>query len=192
MAGCPWGLGHPAGVLAIMPFAVSFSILNNRKSAGHRLVDPCLSRRVSQRHPAGVPGIFLVYVPFSFLKIPERFRKDPGNALRAFPGIPLESMARNPPKPIIQGIRGFQSISRILSPQYGWGSLFFSEVVLERASQSWSWNSQQYWGHFWSLPRGSAGLHCYFSDKTKKCKCKCNHVNYHRGRKHYLMKSQQI
>ena len=34
-------------------------------------------------------------------------------------------------------------------PQYGWGRLFFSEVVLERASQSRSWNSQQYWAHFW-------------------------------------------
>ena len=28
--------------------------------------------------------------------IPEKFRKDPGNALRAFPGIPLESMAGIP------------------------------------------------------------------------------------------------
>ena len=29
------------------------------KSMGHRPVDPCLSRRVSQKHPAGVPRIFL-------------------------------------------------------------------------------------------------------------------------------------
>ena len=27
---------------------------------------------------------------------PEKFRKDPGNALRAFPGIPLESTAGIP------------------------------------------------------------------------------------------------
>ena len=52
-------LGHPAGVPAKMPFSVRFSIVNNRKSPGHRPVDPCLSRRVSQGHPAGVPGIFL-------------------------------------------------------------------------------------------------------------------------------------
>ena len=29
-------------------------------------------------------------------EIPEEFRKDPGNALRAFPGIPLESTAGMP------------------------------------------------------------------------------------------------
>ena len=29
-------------------------------------------------------------------EIPERFRKDPGNALRAFPGVPLESTAGMP------------------------------------------------------------------------------------------------
>ena len=34
-------------------------------------------------------------------KIPEKFRKDPGNALRAFPGILLDSTARTPQTPII-------------------------------------------------------------------------------------------
>ena len=35
----------------------------------------------------------------------EKFRKDPGNALKAFPGVPLESAALGAPKrPIIQGI----------------------------------------------------------------------------------------
>ena len=29
-------------------------------------------------------------------EIPEKFRKDPGNALRAFPGIPFESTAGMP------------------------------------------------------------------------------------------------
>ena len=29
-------------------------------------------------------------------EIPEKFRKDPGNALRAFPGIPVESTAGMP------------------------------------------------------------------------------------------------
>ena len=44
-------LEHPAGVPAKMPLSVRFSIANNRKSLGHRPVDPCL-----------------VYVPFSFLQ----------------------------------------------------------------------------------------------------------------------------
>ena len=51
-------VGHPAGVPAKMCFSVSFSIVNHRKSLGHRPVYPCLSCRVSQGHPAGVPGIF--------------------------------------------------------------------------------------------------------------------------------------
>ena len=53
MAGYPWGNA------AKMPFSVRFSVVNNRKSPGHRPVDPRLSRRVSQGHRAGVLGIFL-------------------------------------------------------------------------------------------------------------------------------------
>ena len=35
---------------------------------GYRPVDPYLSRRVSQEHPAGVPGVFSqAYATFSFL-----------------------------------------------------------------------------------------------------------------------------
>ena len=48
-----------------MPFSGRYSTVNNRKSLGHRPVDPRLSRRVSQGHPAGVPGIFLKFMcPF--------------------------------------------------------------------------------------------------------------------------------
>ena len=47
------------------------------------------------------------------------------------------------PKPF-EASRAFPEFS---PPQYGWGRLF-SELVPERASQSWSWNSQQYWGYF--------------------------------------------
>ena len=40
---------------------------NNRKSLGHWPVEPCLSHRVSQGHPAGVPGISLKFMcPFLF------------------------------------------------------------------------------------------------------------------------------
>ena len=53
--------------------------------------------------------------------LPEKFRKDPGNPLRAFPGIPLGSTQR---------------ISRIVSPAVRLGTPLFSEVVPERASQS--------------------------------------------------------
>ena len=62
------------------------------------------------------------------------------------------------PSPIIQGIWGFQSVSRILSPPVRLGSPLFSELVPERASQSWSWNSQQYWGCFWEEDFPLSGL----------------------------------
>ena len=52
--------------------------------------------------------------------------KDPGNALRAFPGISLESTAGMPQNPIIQGIRGFQSVSIIVSPPVRAGDASFS------------------------------------------------------------------
>ena len=81
-------------------------------------------------------------------KFRKKLRKEPGNALRAFAGIPLGSTAGIPQNPIIQGISGFQSISRILSPPVQLGAPLFSEVVPERACQSWSWNSKQYWGYF--------------------------------------------
>ena len=73
-------------------------------------------------------------------EIPEKIRKDPGNALRAFPGIPVEEYGWDPPSPIIQGIGGFQSISRILSPPVRLGTPPFfrsgsgeglSELVME-------------------------------------------------------------
>ena len=68
-------------------------------------------------------------------EFPEEFRKDPGNALKVFPEIPLEAPVH------------FQNS---FTPPIRLGTLFFfSEVVPERASQSRSWNFQQYWGHFW-------------------------------------------
>ena len=66
----------------------------------------------------------LGHTPSTVGKFLKKFQKDPGNALRAFPGIPLESVA---------------------------GDSSFSEMVPERASQSWSWNSQQYWGYSWKM-----------------------------------------
>ena len=70
-------------------------------------------------------------------EIPEKFRKDPGNALREFPGIPLESTAGIPQALQFKAFEASRAFPEFSPPQYGWGRLFFSE-----------WNSQQYWGYF--------------------------------------------
>ena len=55
-------------------------------------------------------------------KIPERHRK----CSQSFSWNFRREYGWDPPSPTIQGIWGFQSISRIVSPpQYGWGRLFF-------------------------------------------------------------------
>ena len=74
-------------------------------------------------------------------EIPENFRKDPGNALRAFPGVPLESTAGMPPKPYnSRHLRLPERFPRILSLpiRAGDASLFrigsgegLSELVME-------------------------------------------------------------
>ena len=78
-------------------------------------------------------------------EILETFQIDPGNALRAFPGIPLESRGGNlkPYNSRHLNPSRLQSICRILSPSVRLGTPLFLEVVPERASQSWSWDSQQ-------------------------------------------------
>ena len=54
------------------------------------------------------------------------------------------------------------------------GALLFSEVVPERASQSRTWNSQQYWGHFWNFLRnhnfysGFVFFRAFFFGKPQK------------------------
>ena len=78
-------------------------------------------------------------------KIPERPRK---RSQSVSWNIPRE-YGWDAPSPIIQGIWGFQSVSRILSPPVRLGAPLFSELVPERASQSRSWNFQQNWGYFW-------------------------------------------
>ena len=61
--------------------SLGFSFANCRKSLGHRQVGPCLSRRVSQGHQAGVPPrIFLIlcacffsgdFLPWNMVSISE-------------------------------------------------------------------------------------------------------------------------
>ena len=76
-------------------------------------------------------------------KIPERPRKRSQSVSWNFP----REYGWDAPSPIIQGILRLPERFQNSLPQYGWGRLFFSDLVPERASQSWSWNSQQYWVH---------------------------------------------
>ena len=79
-------------------------------------------------------------------EIPEEFRKDPGNALRAFPGIPLTSTAGMPQTLQLKAFEASRAFPEFSPPPVRLGMPLFSEVVPERASQSRSWNSQQCWG----------------------------------------------
>ena len=62
-------------------------------------------------------------------KIPERPRKRSQSVSWNFP----REYGWDTPNPIIQGISGFQSVSRILSPPVRLGTPLFSELVPERA-----------------------------------------------------------
>ena len=73
MAGCPRDT-RPVSRQNCPLNSVRFSIVNNRKCLGHRPVDPCLSRRVSQGHPAGVPGFFLSLCAFFFPELRAHLR----------------------------------------------------------------------------------------------------------------------
>ena len=66
----PWIAGTPGRCPGKNALFCPFSIVHNRKSLGHRPVDSCLCRRVSQGHTAGVPGIFL---SLSALFFPENY-----------------------------------------------------------------------------------------------------------------------
>ena len=63
-------------------------------------------------------------------EIPEEFRKDPGNALRAFPEFP-STVRLGSPKPYeIKAFEVCRRVPELSPPQYGWGRLFF---------QNWCW-----------------------------------------------------
>ena len=64
-------------------------------------------------------------------EIPEKFRKDPGNALRAFPGTPLESTAGIPKTLSFKAFEGSRAFPELSPPQYGWGR-FFSQKWFPR------------------------------------------------------------
>ena len=56
-------------------------------------------------------------------EIPEKFMKDPGNALRAFPGIPFESTAGIPQALQFKAFEASRAFPELSPPQYG--CLFF-------------------------------------------------------------------
>ena len=119
----------------------SFRGVRCQKGIGPAEMAPWLLRKVSGPHPQ-----YDWDFPEEILEeIPERPRKRSQSFSWNFP----REYGWDAPSPIIQGIWGFQSVSNILSPPSTAGDASFSELVPKRASQSWSWNSQQYWGYFW-------------------------------------------
>ena len=125
------------------------------KTPSKRLQEPFESlSRSDQNRWWATPPVRLGLSGGNSGKIPERPRKHSQSVSWNFPW----EYGWDAPNPIIQGIWGFQSVSRILSPPVRLGTPLFSELVPERASQSWSWNSQQYWGYFWDDALGLSGL----------------------------------
>ena len=88
------------------------------------------------------PPLFRPYLQYGRDFLEEDFPEEilelsgkPGNALRVFPKIPLESRLVNP-IPKIQGIRNLQSTPTVLPPPVQLEMPRFSELVPERAPQS--------------------------------------------------------
>ena len=65
----------------------------------------------------------------------ENFRKDPGNALRASPGIPLESTAGIPQALQFKAFEASRAFPEFSPPQYDWGRLFFQKWSGEGPSE---------------------------------------------------------
>ena len=118
-----------------------------------------------------------------FRKIPERPRKRSQSVSWNSPW----EYGWDRPSPMIQGIWGFQSISRILSPPNTVGDASFLETLSERASQSWSWDSQQYWGYFWVYCWWLG--HCWTQNEVNMIYNKSSHMS---GGRNYLPKVMPI
>ena len=86
--------------------------------------------------------------------IPEEFRKDPGNALRAFPGIPLESTAGIPQALQFKAFEGPRAFPEFSPPQYGWRRFFF---------QKWFRRGPLRAGH--GIPSSTGGISAQFTTR---------------------------
>ena len=112
-------------------------------------------------------------------RIPERPRKRSQSVSWNFP----REYGWDAPNPLIQGIWGFQSVSRILSPQYGWGHLFF---------QNWFRRGSLRAGH--GIPSSTGGISDFgnfaFSNTANTLQVR-HHLKYFQGRSklvtHYPM-----
>ena len=58
-------------------------------------------------------------------EFPEKFRKDPGNALRAFPGIPVESTAGMPQTLSFTAFEASRAFPEFSPPSTAGGASFF-------------------------------------------------------------------
>ena len=93
-----------------------------------------------------------------FQLIPANSGKTPETLSELFPEFPSRERLGCPkPYNLRQAFEGSRAFPAFSTPpaRRGTRRLFFSEVVSERASQSWSWNSQQHWGYFWEVPPDS-------------------------------------
>ena len=142
--------------------ATSSKVSKKQRSKGHlRVVFETQGFVVLQGYFVGAPLTENLLVEFWWGSATPKMRHTPGK-IPERPRKRSQSVSWNssreygwdPPRPIIQGIWGFQSISRIFSPPVRLGTPLFSEVVPERASQGRSSNSQQYWGYFWKKTSG--------------------------------------
>ena len=105
---------------------------------------------------SGTPAMAGPY-PWHGWDFPEEIPEDPGNALRGFPGIPLESIAWTYNSRHLKPPVSAESISRILSPQYSWGRLLF---------QRWFRRGPLRAGH--GIPSSTEGLSEWQKNGTSK------------------------
>ena len=101
----------------------------------------------------------------------KKFRKNSGKTPETLSELFLEFPSRvrlDPPSPDnSRHLRLPEHFQNCLPPSTAGGASFFSEVVPERASQSQSWNSQQYWGVLLSL-EARVEKHEKVSKKSRK------------------------
>ena len=113
-----------------------------------------LRKIAKQRADLGNSGnSFLGHTPSTAGTFRKKFLKNSGKTPETLSELFLEFPSRvrlGSPKPYnSRHLTAPEHFQNSLNPPPVWlGRLLFSEVLPERASQSRSWNSQQYWGYF--------------------------------------------